>query len=351
MRQYVNHWQLTQGSLILIIGLAGLIAPFFLSNYVVGDILIKAMIFGLLAISLDLAWGYTGILSLGHAAFFGFGAYIMGIIIVHWVSPWAITLAVLLGILGPALLAMVIGFLLFYTKTSQLYIAVLTLSLSILAPQLVLRVPEWTGGMNGLSGIPLFPFSPTGNYYLVFAIVALVIYLTFRIVRSDFGRLLIAVRDNEQRVKFLGFSTSLIRLIAFTLSGAIAGIASVLFPPQNGFISQTLPGFVTSTMAIVWVAVGGRATIMGPFLGAVFINWTSPFLNARFPYLWQLFLGLIFVVIIIVMPGGIYSLVLRFVKSQEIFTLSPNGDKRTAQKFSPSPNKRFKCKFWQLTRT
>lgn len=321
---------LTQRNLILTVGFLGLLAPFLLSDYVVDDVLIKAMIFGLLAISLDIAWGYAGILSFGHGALFGLGAYIMGIILVRWGSPMALPAAVTLGIIGPTVLAMIVGLLLFYTKTSELYIVVITLSLSLLFPQMVLRVPQWTGGMNGLSGIPLYPFSIKVKYYFIYIIIACVVYAVFRIVRSDFGRLLMAVRDNEQRIRFLGFSTSLIRLIAFTLSGAIAGVASVLYPPQNGFISQSLPGFVTSTMAIVWVAIGGRGTLIGPFLGAVFINWVSPFLNARFPHMWQLILGLIFIVVIIFIPGGIYSLILRFVKTRDLFTLTKKAARHAA---------------------
>jgi branched-chain amino acid transport system permease protein len=319
---------LTQEKLMLLVGILGLLAPFLLSDYVVNDVLIKAMIFGLLAVSLDIAWGYTGILSFGHGAFFGSGAYIMGIILVRWASPMALPSAVVLGIFGPTFLAMVVGFLLFYTKTSELYIVVITLSLSLLFPQFVLRVPQWTGGMNGLSGIPLYPFSIKVKYYLIFFIIALVVYAVFRIVRSDFGRLLIAVRDNEQRIRFLGFSTSFIRLVAFTLSGTIAGVASVLYPPQNGFISQTLPGLVMSTMAIVWVAIGGRGTLIGPFLGAVLINWVSPFLNARFPHVWQLILGLLFIVVIIFIPGGIYSLVLRFVRTRDTFELTEKAARK-----------------------
>jgi len=309
----------------LLFAVAGLIAPFFLSDYVVGDILVKAMIFGLLAVSLDLAWGYTGILSLGHAAFFGFGAYLMGIVLLNWSSPFTMPVAIIIGILGPTLLAALVGLVLFYTKTSELYIAVFTLSLSILFPQLLLRVPQWTGGLNGLSGIPLFPFSVKEKYYFVFSIVIVVIFVLFKIVRSDFGRLLIAVRDNEDRIRSLGFNTAFIRLIAFTLSGAVSGFASVLFPPQNGFISHSLPGFVTSTNAIVWTAIGGRGTLVGPFLGTVLINWISPLLNAQFPHLWQLFLGLIFIAVIIVFPGGIYSLVLRFFPVLKKFSLIPRA--------------------------
>lgn len=254
----------------------GLIAPFIFSNYVIDDILIKALIFALLAVSLDLAWGYAGILSLGHGAFFGLGAYIMGILIVKTSIPALHVLAPVLGILGPAVLAMILGLLLFYTKTNELYIAIVTLSLSALAPQLILRIPDLTGGMNGLSGIPLFPFDARTKYYLIFGFTVLVMYGVNRIVCSDFGRLLIAVRDNEKRTRFLGFNTAFIKLVAFTLSGLIAGIAGVLFPPQNGFISQTLPGFTTSTLAIIWVAIGGRGSLIGPFLATIIINWISP---------------------------------------------------------------------------
>jgi len=317
----MNRFRLKQSHFIWSLLIAGLIAPFVFSAYVIDDVLIKALIFALLAVSLDLAWGYAGILSLGHGTFFGLAAYIMGVLLVKFSAPSIHILAPVLGILGPTLLALLLGMLLFYTKTSELYIAIVTLSLSTLAPQLILRIPQWTGGMTGLSGIPLFPFDLKVKYYLIFGLAVLVTYAVNRIVRSDFGRLITAVRDNEQRIRFLGFNTSFVKLIAFTLSGMIAGIAGVLFPPQNGFISQTLPGFATSALVIVWVAIGGRGTLVGPFLGTILINWISPYLNAHFPYLWQLFLGAIFILVIMFFPGGLYSLITRYFKSTENYKL------------------------------
>lgn len=289
--------------------LVALLIPAFTSDYVVGDVLVRALIFGILAVSLDLAWGYGGILSLGHGALFGIGAYAMGIIVREFDSPLAPTVAVFVGIALPAAIGLAVGALLFYAHASKLYVAVFTLSMSLLVPQLVLRLPDITGGNNGLSGLPRLPFGGAVAYYVVLVISLAVLFGAWRLVRSDFGRLLRAVRDNETRCRALGYDTAFVKMIALGISGAIAGIAGVLFPLHSGFVSQSLPGFVTSTSAIVWVAIGGRGGLVGPFVAAVGINWLATVLNAQWPHFWQLGLGLTFILVVVFFRDGLRSLV------------------------------------------
>jgi branched-chain amino acid transport system permease protein len=284
-------------------------APLFVSGYTANDVLARAMILALLAVALDLSWGYGGILSLGHSAFFGTGAYAMAILMLRWDSPAAPMVGLLLAVLMPAGLALLVGWFIFYGATSILYVAIVTLSLPLLLSAVDLRIPHWTGGLTGLSGIPSFPWStPAITYYLLLAALAAGVLLVYRLTTSDFGRLLLAVRDNEQRARFLGYDTSIVRMLTFALSAALAGFAGALYAPYNGFVSYDLLGFVLSTNAIVWVTVGGRGTLAGPLLGALLINVLEPTLNAAMPGYWQLVLGFTFVVVILLFPSGIYGL-------------------------------------------
>lgn len=285
-------------------------APLWVSQYFATDVLARAMLLAILALALDLAWGYGGILSLGHSAFFGLGAYAMAIVALHWDSGLAPYVGFVLAILLPALLAVVVGWFIFFGITSTLYVAIVTLSLPVLLSAIDLRIPKLTGGLTGLSGIPPFPWvEPFYTYYLLLGALMLAIGIVMWIVRSDFGRLLVAVRDNEERVRFFGYNTPAIRLFIFALSAGLAGYAGALYAPYNGFVSYDLLGLVLSTSAIVWVAIGGRGTVAGPVAGALLVNILEPTLNAAFPGFWQLVLGLVFTVVVLLLPSGLFGLV------------------------------------------
>lgn len=284
------------------------VAPWFVSGYTANDILAKAMIMAILALALDFSWGYGGILSLGHSAFFGAGAYAMAIVLENGMSSYYPAAGMALAIIIPAALAAVVSIFIFYGLTSTLLVAIATLSLPIILSAVDLRIPQWTGGQTGLSGFPLFPWSQTVVYYVILLALAACVALLYRITTSDFGRLLTAVRDNEQRARFLGYNTSLIRTVNFTISAAIAGFAGAMYAPYNGFVSHDLLGFVLSTNAVVWVAIGGRGTLAGPLIGALLINFLQPTLNAAIPGYWQLVLGFVFVVVILLFPSGLYGL-------------------------------------------
>lgn len=294
---------------IILVVLALAVAPSVVSGYYAFDVLARAMILALLAIALDLAWGYGGILSLGHSAFFGLGAYGMSIALLRWDVGFASAVGLAAAILVPILLATIAGWLVFFGTTSTLFVAIVTLALPVLLSALALRVPQLTGGLTGLSGIPGFPW--TGlltTYYVILAILCLVTALAVVIVRSDFGRLLIAVRDNEQRARFLGYRTQRVRLGVFALSAGIAGFAGGIYAPYNGFVSHDLLGLPLSTAAIAWVVIGGRGTVAGALLGAIAINVLEPVLNEAFPGFWQLFLGLVFIIVVLTFPSGVMGL-------------------------------------------
>jgi branched-chain amino acid transport system permease protein len=307
---WINRFRLTpMGANCLIVALLAS-APLWVSQYFATDILARAMLLAILALALDLAWGCGGILSLGHSAFFGLGAYAMAIVALRWDSGLAPYAGFVLAILLPALLAVVVGWFMFFGVTSSLYVAIVTLSLPVLLSAIDLRIPKLTGGLTGLSGIPSFPWAePLYTYYLLLGALMLAIAIVTWIVRSDFGRLLEAVRDNEERARFFGYNTPALRLFIFALSAGLAGYAGALYAPYNGFVSHDLLGLVLSTSAIVWVAIGGRGTVAGPVAGALLVNILEPTLNAAFPGFWQLFLGLIFTVVVLLLPSGLFGLV------------------------------------------
>ncbi len=298
--------QSTANDLLIIVGLLA-VAPIFTSNYF--DMLLgKAIILAILAISLDLAWGYGGILSLGHSVFFGLGAYSFAIVTMQSDSGLTVALGLFLALAGSALVAALLGWFLFYTKSSPFYIGVVTLSMAVLAERIVLRLPQWTGGFNGLYGFAGFPFAGKGLFYCLLIIFTVIIILAYKITRSDFGKILIAVRDNEERAKFLGFNTSFIRTVIYIISGTIAGFAGALYAPYNGFVGPVLISFVMATQVIIWVAIGGRGRIVGAILGTLIINILTPMFNITFPYIWQAFLGLSFILVVVLCPDGLYSL-------------------------------------------
>ncbi|MGG1663345.1 ABC transporter permease subunit [Brevibacillus sp. NRS-1366] len=282
------------------------ILPMISTSYF-SSLLGKAIIFAILAISIDIAWGYGGILSLGHSVFFGLGAYAFAIMSLQGGSLFASLGGVALGILLPVLLAFLVSWFVFYSKSSPFYIGVVTLSLSILFEQLSIRLSSLTGGQNGLTNIPSFPFSGSMLYYFLLSLLVLTVMVAYQFVKSDMGKLVVAVRDNEERCKFLGYNTQWIRTLVFVFSGAIAGFAGVLYAPFDGFVSPSLLNFTLATEIIVWVAIGGRGKLVGAVIGALLINILSPIFNDISPYLWQIFLGFIFVLAVVFVPNGLYS--------------------------------------------
>lgn len=284
-----------------------LLLPFVSTDYFL-SLIGKVLIFAIFAISLDLAWGYGGILSLGHSVFFGLGSYAFAITALQWDSSAAVIMGVFLGIVLPALLAAIVSMFLFFTKSSIFYIGVITLSLSLLAEQVALRFPQLTGGLNGLNGLPGFPFSGISLYFVIFLFFVVVLYLTYQFLNSDMGKVIVAIRDNEERTRFMGYKTPWVRTLMFVLSGMIAGFAGVLYAPYSGFVSPSLLNFLLATQVIVWVAIGGRGKLVGAVIGALLINILEPYFIESFPYVWQLILGLLFVFVVVFMPNGLYSL-------------------------------------------
>lgn len=291
--------------------------PLLASDYQTG-LLAKFLVFGIFALSLDLIWGYGGIVNFGHAIFFGGGAYAMGITLKFVDLPGVTYLAVLAGVLGPAVLGLVLGYLLFYGRVSGVYFGVVTLALTGAAQSIIIANIAITGGMNGLYGyapprlgLPglweIDWYRPAIAYYAA-ALGAIGCYWLARwLVHSDFGRAIRAVREHEDRAEFLGYNVPLLKLVIFTIACAMAGFSSVLYVPV-GFISPDLIGIMMSAAVLVWVAVGGRGTLIGPFIGALAVNYLQTLLSDMLVVLWLLIVGLFFILVVLFWPGGLVGL-------------------------------------------
>lgn len=279
------------------------------------SLLAKFIVFGIFALSLDLIWGYSGIVNFGHAIFFGGGAYAMGIALKYLPYPGATYLAVLFAIFVPTISGILLGYFLFYGRVGGVFFGVVTLALTGVVQSIVIVSSGLTGGMNGLFdfappkiGIPgIFEFdlySPMVAYYTVLA-AAIGCYLLCRaIVDSDFGRVIQAIREDEERVEYLGYNVPLLKTVIFGIACAVAGLSGALYVPL-GFISPDLLGIEQSALVLVWVAVGGRGTLVGAFVGAITVSYLQTFLSDQFVTLWLLFVGLLAILVILVWPSGI----------------------------------------------
>jgi len=295
----------------IIISLLLAIAPFFSSDYYI-TVISSAIIYAIFAISFDLAWGYMGILTLGHSLFLGLGAYTYSIMQIEFGSK---TLAIIVAILIPSFIGFLVSQFLFFKKTTPFFIGIVTLALTVIAEQGVLKFSTWTGGQNGLTGFETIPLAGTSFYFFLLVVLVIVFAIVYYLTKSDFGKLIVSIRDNEERVQFLGFKVPHIKTLVFVISASIAGFAGILFANFNGFVSTNLLAFSLATQVIIWVAIGGRGRIVGAIIGALLINILTPIFNTNFPYLWQMLLGLFFILVVLFIPNGIYSLMKKSMQS------------------------------------
>lgn len=273
---------------------------------------VNVLIYGVVAVGYNLLFGYTGLLSFGHAAFFGAGAYITGIAIGQFSVPWFV--AVLMGITGGAVLAFVIGGL--STRTRGIYFSMVTLALAQLVYYVALQASSWTGGENGLRGftvnrINLFGFDinfldPVNKYYVLMVFAALALWFVSRILNSPFGAAIEAIRENERRARTCGYDVERTKLLSFTLSGAICALGGTMSALHLAFVPLDSLHYLTSGMIVMMTLLGGASSFFGPFIGAlvfllmedVFSLWTSH---------WQIIVGSIFVLFVLFLPKGIWG--------------------------------------------
>jgi urea transport system permease protein len=317
--------------------------PLRVPNYMVA-LMGKYLTYAMLALALDLVWGYCGILSLGHGAFFALGGYAMGMylmrqigargvyanpdlpdfmVFLNWSElPWywygfdMFWFAMLMVMVVPGLLAFVFGWFAFRSRVTGVYLSIITQAMTYALLLAFFRNDMGFGGNNGLTDFrEIVGFSvqaPTTRAAL-FAATALMLALSFlvcsAIVNSKLGKLMIAVRDAESRTRFLGYRPEYVKLFAFTVSAVIAGIAGALYVPQVGIINPGEFAPANSIEIVIWTAVGGRGTLIGPIIGAVLVNLGKSYFTAAYPELWLFALGGLFVFVTLFMPKGIVGLV------------------------------------------
>ncbi|MDP4006266.1 ATP-binding cassette domain-containing protein [Methylobacterium sp. NEAU K] len=287
------------------------VAPLFLDTFAV-NVLTRSMIYAVLAVTVDLLWGFAGILTFGQAAFFGVGAYAAAMILgTYGATPLGFSAAVATALAAPALLGAAVGWLSFYHRSTPLYASVISLVVPIVVTQLIYSGGEWTGSSSGLVGFDVLPFEIEGFFRLAALFLIAVTLAAWILVRADAGRALVALRDNEARCAYLGLNPRRLQILLTTALAGVAGLAGFLFANASGVVAPENAGFLFGTELVIWVALGGRGTLLGPVLGTVAIDYLAANLSGDLPFLWQLLLGTAFVAIIILLPGGLADLVRR----------------------------------------
>ena len=292
-----------------------------LSGYLI-YILPQYMLHGSMAMSLALLWGRGGVLSFGQAGFYTIGAYTMGLayIWVPLVNPAYAGMVVSLIVGG--LLAAVLGYFLFSVGVRSAYFVIVTLAVSIIVRQVAVSQSQITGGWNGMyidrmsltlgDRISFSLFDDAPMYYFVLAVVTAV-YLVLRwLVGAKFGKVLVGIRENEDRVLSLGFNVSHYKTAAFAIAGAISAFAGALYGTNAGFVAPALADVNFSTEVVVWVAIGGRSSLLSAFLAAIAVSLLSNYLSALIPAYWPLILGTLFVAVIIFFRGGVAGAISRW---------------------------------------
>lgn len=366
------------GMIVLgLIALAAVIVPilnlaipessaFHVSTFTV-TLLGKFLCYALLALSIDLIWGYAGILSLGHGAFFALGGYAMGMYLMRQIGdrgqygnaelpdfmvfldwdalPWywsgfdMFWFAMLMVLVIPALLALVFGWLAFRSRVTGVYFAIITQALTYALMLAFFRNEMGFGGNNGLTDFKdILGFSITANstrvsLFAASAVMLIVAYLACRyIVTSRMGRIIISIRDAETRTRFCGYKVESYKLWLFVFSSMLAGIAGALYVPQVGIINPGEFSPLNSIELVVWVATGGRGTLFGAIVGAFSVNYAKTIFTSWSPEAWLFVLGSLFVLVTLVLPQGLVGLVSRFKKNRD------SGDSSSTPPQGNQPN-------------
>ena len=319
--------------------------PLHLTAYTV-TVLGKYLCYALLAVAIDLVWGYMGILSLGHAAFFALGGYCFGMylmrqigtrgvygdpvlpdfmVFLNWQElPWywhgfdMFWFAALMALVVPGLLAFVFGWFAFRSRVSGVYLSIITQALTYALMLAFFRNEMGFGGNNGLTDFKdVLGYSIHANetriVLFILSVQALAGgYLLCRwLVSTRLGRVMVAIRDSEDRARFLGYRVEQVKTLIFTLSAILAGVAGALYVPQVGIINPGEFAPLNSIEAVIWVAVGGRGTLVGAVAGAVLVNYAKTWLTGALPEIWLFALGGLFVAVTLLLPRGLIGLIRR----------------------------------------
>lgn len=313
--------------------------PFFGSTYWI-YVMSGIMAYIIFALSLDLLWGYTGLMSMGHSLLFGAGGYMIGIASAYaneadWIEfdelPWFLSPlstdvgAFLMAILVPGLIALVIGFFMFSGKIQGIFFSLITMALAGVAELFIVDQSEYTHGNSGItvtartiiSNNTEDRMSDFAFYFVVLLFLLLAYVICLLIANSRTGKVLQAVRENESRLTFFGFNPTAFKIFVYVISGMLAGLAGVMYVRTQGSINSSSIGISLATLALVWVAVGGRGNLTGAMVGTLVIQVADTVLNSVFSGIssdfaqyWQLVLGIIILVIVFVIPKGIIGTII-----------------------------------------
>ena len=316
-------------------------SPLHMSDYAVA-LVGKIMCYAICALAMDLIWGYTGILSLGHGLFFALGGYMMGMYLMrqigrdgnyksdlpdfmvfldwktlpwHWTFSDSFIATLVLIVAVPGVIAFVFGFFAFRSRIKGVYFSIMTQALTFAGMLLFFRNETGFGGNNGFTNFrTILGFGitePGTRAVLFFATVLLLVaslYIGWRLAQSKFGRVLTALRDAENRLMFCGYDPRGFKLFVWVLSAVLCGLAGALYVPQVGIINPSEMSPTNSIEAAVWVALGGRGTLIGPLLGAGVVNGMKSWFTVAFPEYWLFFLGALFIVVTLYLPKGVIGL-------------------------------------------
>jgi urea transport system permease protein len=314
---------------------------FHISDYTV-SLAGKILCYAICALAMDLIWGYTGILSLGHGLFFALGGYAMGMYLMrqigrdgqykadmpdfmvflnwkqypwHWTFSDSFVFQLLMVVVVPGLLAFVFGWFAFRSRIKGVYFSIITQAMTFAAMLLFFRNETGFGGNNGFTdfkrilGIAVTTPQMRVTLFAISGVVLVLFYLMARsIVNSKYGRVLQAIRDAESRVMFTGYDPVAYKLSIWTLSAVMCAIAGALYVPQVGIINPGEMSPAASIEIAIWTAVGGRATLIGPIIGAFFVNGMKSWFTAAFPEFWLYFLGAMFIAVTLFLPNGMIGL-------------------------------------------
>jgi len=332
--------------------------PLHVSTYAV-TLLGKYLTYALLALSIDLIWGYVGILSLGHGAFFALGGYAMGMYLMRQIGPRGVYghpvlpdfmvflnwkelpwfwlgfdqfwFAMVMVIAVPAGLAFIFGWFAFRSRVTGVYLSIITQALTFALMLAFFRNNMGFGGNNGLTdfkdilGFSLRTDGARAGLFIASAIALVLGFVLCRvIIHSRLGQVLVAIRDAESRTRFLGYRVESYKLFVFTLSAAMAGVAGALYVPQVGIINPGEFAPANSIEAVIWVAVGGRGTLFGPVVGAVLVNFAKTYFTAALPNVWLFALGGLFVAVTLFLPRGIIGTMQHY--WHRLRAKAPDGD-------------------------
>jgi branched-chain amino acid transport system permease protein len=324
------------GAAMLVIALA-LVPPIVGTGAYLVLQLTPILLYCVFAVSANLAWGYTGIFTLGHALFFGIGAYAVGLLATKKNVTSLAPLLLAAGLVG-LLAGLLVGVFLFAgRRVGQIYVALATLALAYAAERLA-NGWDRLGAANGIPSLPLprlhgSEIAPGASfYYLSLALLAAVILLFLWLIRSQLGLVLQAIRDDEERAEFFGYRRTVLQIAVLGVTGAMASAAGGLYGLEEGFVSPSFLGVVLSTQVLLFVVLGGRGTVFGPLLGVFVIQLAGQRLRDGYPQLWPVLLGMLLLLTIVYLPGGLTDGLLRLRQ-----LLLRRFDSHTASLAGPGP--------------